>query len=110
MSFFDTIISEFNLILSHLSEIVGLTPVVLISAFALLVLLFIFGLFIIIEFKSIRKILMEINRKLMVMGQKEELQSPESNLKKISGYKKMLDQKQNKFNQKNSSMLCIGVK
>jgi len=99
MAFIDTIISEILLILSNLSEIVGITPIGLISAFVLLLVLLIFELLIFIEFKSIRTILTEVNRKLIVMGQKEELQSPESNLKKISGYKKMLDQKQNKFNE-----------
>lgn len=95
MAFIDTIISEVSLILSYLSEIVGLTPIGLISALALLVLLFILGIFIIIEFIRIRQILMDVNRRIVVMGQKAVQHSPESKLKKIFDDKRMLDQKQN---------------
>jgi hypothetical protein len=97
MTFFDTMISEVSIILSQLSEITGLTPIVLICAFALLVLLFIFGLIIFIAFKRIRKMLKDVNQRLIVLGQKSEQPSLEPNLAKISRYKKIFDPNQDKF-------------
>ncbi len=93
MTFFDTMISEVSIILSQLSEITGLTPIVLICAFALLVLLFIFGLIIFIAFKRIRKMLKDVNQRLIVLGQKSEQPSLEPNLAKISRYKKIFGRK-----------------
>ena len=101
MTFFDTMISEVSIILSQLSEITGLTPIVLICAFALLVLLFIFGLIIFIEFKRIRKMLKDVNQRLIVLGQKSEQPSLEPNLAKISRYKTISDPNQDKFYDRN---------
>jgi len=107
MAFFDTMISEVSIILSQLSEITGLTPIVLICAFTLLVLLFIFGLIIFIEFKRIRKILKDVNQKLIVLGQKLEQRSLESNLAKIPRYKKISNPNQDKFYDSNKQFDVI---
>ena len=107
MAFFDTMISEISIILSQLSEITGLTPIVLICAFTLLVLLFIFGLVIFIEFKRIRKILKDVNQRLIVLGLKLEQPSLESNLAKIARYKKISNPNQDKFYDSNKQFDVI---
>lgn len=107
MAFFDTMISEVSIILSQLSEITGLTPIVLICAFTLLVLLFIFGLVIFIEFKRIRKILKDVNQRFIVLGLKLEQPSLESNLAKIPRYKKISNPNQDKFYDSNKQFDVI---
>lgn len=107
MAFFDTMISEVSIILSQLSEITGLTPIVLICAFTLLVLLFIFGLVIFIEFKRIRKIIKDVNQRLIVLGLKLEQPSLESNLAKIARYKKISNPNQDKFYDSNKQFDVI---
>ncbi|MDX2440480.1 MAG: hypothetical protein QNK40_07995 [Desulfobacterales bacterium] len=107
MAFFDTMISEVSIILSQLSEITGLTPIVLICAFTLLVLLFIFGLVIFIEFKRIRKILKDVNQRFIVLGLKLEQPSLESNLAKIARYKKISNPIQDKFYDSNKQFDVI---
>ena len=101
MTFFDTIISEVSLILSHLSGITGLTPIVLICAFALSLVLFTFGLFIFIELKRIRKSLMEVNRGFFILRQESEQLSLESNITKISGTRRISDLNQHKASDRN---------
>ena len=107
MAFFDTMISEVSIILSQLSEITGLTPIVLICAFTLLVLLFIFGLVIFIEFKRIRKIIKDVNQRLIVLGLKLEQPSLESNLAKIPRNKKISNPNQDKFYDSNKQFDVI---
>ena len=97
MTFFDNIISEVSQILSYLSELTGLTPIGLMSILALIFFLFIAGIFIFIKFKRIRKVLMDVNQRIIVLGQKLEQSPPKSDLKKISPDKIVFDPNQDKL-------------
>jgi len=98
LTIFDNIISVVSQILSYLAELTGLTPIGLMSILALILLLCIVGIFILIKFKRIRKILMDVNQRIIVLGQKLEQSSPKTNLKKISPYKMIFDPDQDKLN------------
>ena len=64
MAFIDTMITEVSIVLSFLSEITGLSSIVLICIISFLFLFFIFGLIILLKLRGIKKILIDMNRRM----------------------------------------------
>ena len=81
MAFIDRMISEVSIVLSHLSETTGLSSIVLICSFAFLLVFFIFGLIILLKLRGIKKILIDVNRKMNAISIISRQQSSKNDLK-----------------------------
>ena len=83
MVFIDTVITKVSIVLSFLSEISGLSSIVLICILFFLFLFFIFGLIILLKLRGIRKILIDINRRMnaisIISRQQSSKNTPKSN-------------------------------
>ena len=64
MAFIDKVISEVSLALEYLSEITGVSSIFLICIISLVFLFFIFWLIILLKLRGIRKILIDVNRRM----------------------------------------------
>ena len=64
MAFIDTVIAEVSIVLSFLSEITGLSSIVLIFIISFLFLFLIFGLIILLKLRGIKKILIDMDRRM----------------------------------------------
>ena len=64
MAFIDTVITEVSIVLSFLSEITGLSSIVLICIISFLFLFLIFGLIILLKLRGIKKILIDMDRRM----------------------------------------------
>ena len=64
MTFINTVISEVSIVLSLLSEITGLSSIVLICILSFLFLFFIFGLIILLKLRGIKKLLIDVDRRM----------------------------------------------
>jgi hypothetical protein len=81
MAFIDMVISKVSIVLSHLSEITGLSSIVLICTFSFLFLFLIFGLIILLKLRGIKKILIDVNRRMNAISIISRQQSSKYNPK-----------------------------
>ena len=87
MVFIDTVTTKVSIVLSFLSEITGLSSIVLICILFFLFLFFIFGLIILLKLRGIRKILIDINRRMNAISIISRQQSSKNSPKSRSHFK-----------------------
>ena len=97
MAFIDTVIAKVRIVLSFLSEITGLSSIVLICIISFLCLFLIFGLIILLKLRGIKKILIDMDRRMNAISIIARQQSSK-NTPKISQRIGLSTQSQNSRN------------
>ena len=101
MTFFDTLISAVTNIFLDFSKTTGLSSIVLICTFFFLLLFLIFGLIILLKLKGIRKILIDVNRKMDAFSHNSKQQSSKTKRPKTIQNTRLSDQNQDRFRDSN---------
>jgi len=101
MTFFDTLISAVTNIFLGFSKTTGLSSIVLICTFFFLLLVLIFGLIILLKLKGIRKILIDVNRKMDAFSHNSRQQSSKTRRPKTIPNTGLSDQNQDRFRDNN---------